>query len=257
VNDVVSTGEVTGSETPGINPAWNDALSSVPEQFHSILTPHFQKWDQAANSRIEEVNSKLKSFEDYNPLIEHGISMGDVQQALLLAQEINTNPRSVFDALNQAYNFSAVVEAATEGATQPGETPAAQDDPRFSQLEQQLGLVSQILLQENEAKEAAKQDAWLENAIGSALMKFPDLALNKQEENFVLAQMWQNGMDADAAVQAFVDFKNSLAPQPFAPKILGGVGGTPSQAIDPTKLSGKDTRNLVAQMLAAAQAQNQ
>ena len=73
----------------------------------------------------------------------------------------------------------------------------------------------------------------------------------------------QGGMSAEQAVQQFLNVKNEMLqnnPRPFAPGVLGSASGNgtgiPSNAIDPTKLNGKETRNLVVEMLRAAQAQN-
>src|SRR5687768_4365671 len=109
--DGIEGGEVqggnpdAGDNTPGPNPAWNDVLSVLPEQFHQVVTPHFQKWDQEAQSRIESINSQLKQFENYKPFAEHGITSDEIEQGLRLMYEINNNPQNVYNALNNAYNF--------------------------------------------------------------------------------------------------------------------------------------------------------
>jgi len=83
-----SSGEVSGP-----NPAWNDVLSVLPEQFHSVVTPHFQSWDQAAQTRVEQANARVKEFEPYNAFIEHGIEPGELENGLRLMYEINTAAR--------------------------------------------------------------------------------------------------------------------------------------------------------------------
>jgi len=67
----------------------------------------------------------------------------------------------------------------------------------------------------------------------------------------------QLGMSGDEAVASYKALVQRIAPPPFAPSVLGSSGGNgiPSGAIDVTKLSGKDTRNLVAQMAEAAMRQ--
>lgn len=259
---IVSPAEGTG-EVSGPNPAWNDVLSVLPEQFHSQVTPHFQKWDQAAQSKITDLNSQLGNFQSYSPLIEHGITIDQVNQALLLNQEINQNPKAIYDALVDAYNFGTTpvnAPVATPGESATGEGQQNTPDPysgKFSEVEQQIQLLSQVLLQEQEAKINAQQDQKLEQEFSQALGKFPGLELNPDSENYVLSLMATRNMSAQDAMQSFVDFRNSLAPQPFAPKIVGASGGgVPSNAIDPTKLSSKETRELVAQMLAAGAQQN-
>lgn len=255
------TGEIT---PPGPNPAWNEVLELLPEQFHGLVTPHFKKWDDSAQGRIEELNSKVSSFEAYAPLIEHNISMEDVTQSLLLNQEINTNPRAIYDALVNAYGFSpqqaaAAVEDAQQQQQQQGQTPGNPAsnplEKQYQDLQQQMNLVSQIIINERESQAAKAEDARLDNALKTAYAKFPDIQFDDNAEKFILSQM-RTESDAATAVQHFVDFRNSLAPAPFAPQIVGATGGgVPSNSIDPTKLNRQDTRSLVVQMLQAAKGQ--
>jgi hypothetical protein len=247
-----------GDNTPGPNPAWNDVLSVLPEQFHSVVTPHFQKWDQAANSRVESVNQQLSQFEPYKPFVEHGITPEEVEQGLRLMYEINNNPQNVYNALAEAYKFGQQSGEPTPPVANNGESsdnPLANLPPEvMAQLGQQgdlLQTVAQIVLNDANAKQAAQADMELDQELNALKEKIGDY-----DERYVLAMM-QNGMSAEEAGQSFLEFKNSLGQnRPFAPSVLGSGNsagaGIPSQAIDPTKLSGKETRNLVAQMLAQA-----
>lgn len=252
------TGEITNPSDSGINPAWNEALTGIPEQFHNSLTPHFQKWDSEAQGKITELNGKVKSFEPYSPLIEHGITMEQVQQALLLNNEINTNPRAIYDALVQAYNFT---NEAAKAPDPNNPDPNAQTNEawksEYEKMQQQMDLVSQIILTDQQAKEAAMADQKLDTELNAAMQKFPNVEFNKQTENYILSQMHSRGLSAEQAFQEFVDFRNSLQPAPVSPMVIrANGGGVPSQQIDPTQLSRQDTRNLVAQMLQAAAQQN-
>lgn len=251
----------TGDLNPsGPNPAWNEVLSVIPAEYHGQITPHFQKWDQSAQSKIEEMNTKFKEYESYNPLLEHGINIDQVTQALLLNQEINTNPRAVYDALNQAYNFAngVVTPVADLNAPNVGDPTQQQiaNDPRYDILSQQLDTVSQIIIQQEQAKAAAAADSALDQELTAAFGKFPDLKVDDNSEAFILTQM-SRGMNTDQAVQSFVDFRNSLSPQPFAPSVMGSSGGgVPSNQIDPTKLSRQETRSLVADYITRMNANN-
>lgn len=236
---------------PGPNPAWNDVLSVLPEQFHSVVTPHFTKWDQAAQERVTAANEKVKAFEAYEPFVEHGIDVEELQNGLRLMHEINTNPQNVWNALGQAYGLTGEVGNGEEAEGEDGENTTYQD-PRFDQLQQGIELVSQIVLQEQTAKLNAQADADLDTELNQLKEKHGDF-----DERFVLAMM-QNGMSGEQAATAWQETRNSLLqnnPRPFAPTVMGGSqGGTgyPSQQIDPTKLSNKEARNAVVQMLAAA-----
>jgi len=243
----------TGESAPGPNPAWNDVLSVLPESFHGMVTPHFQKWDQAAQSRVEAANEQLKSYEGYQPFVEHGIDPTELQNGLRLMHEINTNPQAVWDALGRAYGLANGTEVEDDGADgdEGAGTPNLQD-PRFGELQQGLELVSQIVLQEQQAKANLQADSELDAELTSLKSKFPDY-----DERFVLAMM-QNGMSADQAGQAWQDTRNSLLesnPRPFAPNVMGGSqggSGYPSQQVDPVKMSSKEARNTVVEMLRAA-----
>lgn len=240
-------GQVQG-DAPGPNPAWNDVLSVIPAEYHEKITPHFQQWDQSAQQRIEQVNSRVKDFEPYQPFVEHGIDPSELENGLRLLYEINNNPQGVWDALGKAYNLAG--ESGGAGAS--GEDPEPQyQDPRFGDLQQGLELVSQIVLNEQQAKVAAQADVELDRELSDLKSKHGDY-----DERYVLAMM-QSGMSGEQAIQSYQGLRNNLLqnnPRPFAPNVMGSSGGGtgyPSQAIDPTKLSPKDTRSLVAQMLAA------
>jgi hypothetical protein len=244
----------TEIETPNVNPAWNDVLSVLPSEFHSQVTPHFQKWDQSANSRIEELNGQIKEWESYNPLREHGITIDQVTDGLRIMQELNTNPKAIWEALNE--QFAQSVQQQAQDPTLGTPPVAEQFDlsklPEYQQMQEQLNVVSQLMIQEQQAKFNAAEDAKLDIALSTALQKFPDVEMTPQTENFVLSQMEHKNMSAEQAVQAFVDFRNSLSPAPFAPKVLSANGGgVPSQAINTRNLSDSETKNLVIQYLKA------
>lgn len=252
----VQGGNPDGDGAPGHNPAWDAVLNVLPEQFHSVVTPHFQQWDQSAQSRVEQANAQLKEFEAYKPFVEHGISTDEMEQGLRLLWEINNNPQNVYQALQQAYNYGQ----------QPGttpQTPEIDENNPLSQLppeilekinsqEGVLQAVAQIVLNDAQAKQDATADADLDRELNSLKEKH-----GEYDEDYVLAKM-QNGMSGEDAVKSYQALVQRITPAPFAPAVLGNRGGgsgIPSGAIDPTKLSGKETRNLVAEMLAAAQRQ--
>ena len=243
-------GDFGSSEgTSGPNPAWNDVLGVIPQEYHEKITPHFQRWDQSAQERIEQVNSRVKEFEPYGAFLEHGIDPAELENGLRLMYEINNNPQSVWNALGKAYNLAG--DSGGAGGEEGTEPAQEFQDPRFGDLQQGLELVSQIVLQEQQAKINAQADSELDRELADLKGKHGDY-----DERYVLAMM-QTGMSGEQAIQQYQGLRSNLLqsnPRPFAPNVMGSsTGGTgyPSQAIDPTKLSGKETRNLVAQMLAA------
>lgn len=241
---------VEGGETPGLNPAWTEALSAIPEQFHQTLTPHFQQWDQAAQQRVESANASLKPFEGFQPFIDNGISPQDLEQAAQLAYMVQTDPLAVFNALQEAHGFGSgeTVGEEVEGEGEEAQTQNFQD-PRFDQLQQGIDLVAQTILQQEQQKISQAADSKLDAEINELKTKYPTF-----DENYFLSLM-ANGATADEAAQAYDKLTQNILqqnPRPFAPTVMGNSGGgtgLPSQAIDPTKLSDKDRRALVAQMV--------
>lgn len=233
---------------PGPNPAWNDVLSILPQQFHEAVTGHFQRWDDAANQRIESVNSSLKEFESYKPFVEHGIDPDQLQQGLRLMYEINNNPENVWKSLQEAYKFGQNNED-PEVENEP-DPSALMQDPRYDQLQQGLELVSQIVLNDAQAKQNATADAELDKELSDLKAAHGDFDMD-----YVLTKML-NGASGEDAVKSYKSIVAAANP-PFAPSILGsnsGAGaGLPSNAIDPTKLSSKETRDLVAQLVLKSQ----
>lgn len=255
-NDVQGTdaGE-SGESSPGQNPAWNDVLSVLPEQFHSVVTPHFQKWDQSAQQRIEQANQTVSEFEPFKPFVENGIAPQDLEQGLRLMYEINQNPQAVYNALAEAYDFSQASggnESDDAEIGDDGEETPSYNDPRFDQMQEGLDLVAQVVLQEQQQKMQAQAETDLDSELQQLHDKHGEF-----DEHYVLSLMANDvsPQDAVAAYQSLTQRINTQNPRPFAPSVMGNSGGgsgLPSQAIDPTSLGGKETRNLVAQMLEAA-----
>lgn len=252
---VQGTGPDGGESSPGQNPAWGEALGAIPEQFHSVLTPHFQKWDQSAQERIEQANAKVKDFEPFQQFVDVGVTAEDLAQGYQLLYQLNQDPQAVYNALKEAYKFDASGPVGQEEEGEEEEAPNFQD-PRFDQLQQGLDLVAQTLLQQEQQKIAAQADAKLDAEIQQMEQKYgPSF-----NHDFFLSVM-ANGFTAEEAAQKYEQMVQGILqqnPRPFAPQVMGNNGGgtgLPSQAIDPTKLSGPDRRNLVAQLVARQMAE--
>jgi hypothetical protein len=259
----IEDGEVQGTETgggessPGLNPAWSEALSAIPEQFHGVLTPHFQQWDQSAQSKIEQANSQLRSFEAYKEFVDNDIKAEDLAQGYQLLYQLTQDPQAVYNALGEAYGFGAAVPNPEGEETEETDETESQNflDPRVDQLQSNLDLVAQTLIQQEEAKIAAAADEKLDAEINALKEKYPNF-----DERYVLSLV-ANGATMEEAAQSYETLTQQILqqnPRPFAPQVMGTSGGgtgLPSQAIDPTKLGDKDRRALVAQMVARQMAE--
>lgn len=169
--------------------------------------------------------------------------------------EINQNPQAVYDALANAYNLGpGVGNGNVDDGDDDDDDSSEQQfyDPRYDQLQQGIELVSRIVLDEQNAKLARQAEEELDAELSQLREKYGDF-----DERYILAMMDMD-MTGEQAIQEYQKLTQNLLqnnPRPFAPSILGNSGGgsgLPSQAIDPTKWDGKQTRDVVAQMLAAA-----
>lgn len=247
----IEGGEIQGTEVesaPGSNPAWESVLSVLPAEFHPLVTPEFQKWDQSAQQRIESVNQQ---FEPFKPFTEAGIKPQDLEQGLQLMARLNEDPKGFYEALTEAYGFGGEIESEEEGDEE--EAPNFQD-PRVDQLQQNLDLVAQTILSQQQEKANEQASRELDAELTSLRQKHGDF-----DERYVLSLAAVNdGVTLEQAVESYKQLVDNVLqknPRQFAPTVLGnssGGTGLPSQAIDPTKLDGKATRNLVAEMLKAA-----
>lgn len=241
--------EATGPETPGVNPAWNDLLSTIPEDIHEQVTPVLQKWDQSVQKKIEDANKALAEWEPYKPLREHGIDMGLVQEGLQLHHTLMNSPLEIYRALRDSYDFSD-----EESEEEEPEEPSANIPKEFQQTQAMTRQLAEWVLQQEESKKNAAEDAKLDSALNAAKQKYGDF-----DEAYVLSQMANKDLDVDAAVEQYQQFVQGILqanPRPFAPRIMGGSAsgsGYPTQQqINPTKLNREDTKKLVAQYMEAA-----
>ena len=223
----IEGGEVQGevsaeTNAPGPNPAWNDVLSVLPEQFHSVVTPHFQQWDQAAQQRIEQANSSVKQFEDFQPFVENGVSAQDLEQGYRLLHEINQNPQAVYEALAEAYNLGGEQIEAEEEEGEEDEAPEFQD-PRFDQLQQGVELVAQTLLNQQQEKLNQQAERDLDNSLNALRKEHGDF-----DERYVLSLAAANDIPVEEAHKSYQELVQNILqknPRPFAPNVMGNSGG--------------------------------
>jgi hypothetical protein len=151
---------------------------------------------------------------------------------------------------------STKVETVSGGFKRYG--PEKGNDGRHSRvlirLQQGLDLVAQTILQQENAKIEAQADAEIDAELAELKKQHPNIS-----EEFALSLM-VNGFDVNQVGEHWQNVSQNILqsnPRPFAPSVMGtssGGTGLPSQAIDPRKLDGKSTRDLVAQMVRAQMA---
>ena len=268
-----------GNEAPtGIqpdNPAWSDFLGAIPPGMHDMVKPHLRKWDEGVNSRINAVHSE---YADWKSFKDQGIAPQTIQEAYGIWQAINENPEEVYRLLGESYGFANQAQSQMQNPQQGQVNPqqqmqqtnqpsgdeyelgqGGQFNPELAELARYKAMtddMAKIMLQQHqqqqELMEAQQADAVLDKELADAKAKYGDF-----NEEFVLRYV-NAGMEVNKAVEAFQQLRNEIISshnRPASPTVISGSGPLPSQQINPAKLNGKDTRNLVAEMVKASRQQ--
>lgn len=256
------TGE-QGQGQPGINPAWNEALSQLPQEFHSKVIPTFQKWDQNHTQGVQKVHSQ---YEPYKEFVDSGVDPEQIRIAMGITQLLETNPQAVYDALHadygqhtqdggqmpQDYGFG---EQGSSGEEYEGLPPEFMQ--RFSSLEEQNNAMREILMQQHQSEQEKQEDAVLDGMYSDLAQRsevFKELNKDGRAEPFVNT-LFMAGYNAEQAAEAFEDFIDSVrsySNRPKPPTILGSGGYMPERTVRPRDLSDKDANKLMVDMIQSA-----
>jgi hypothetical protein len=180
-NEIVDNSADTGgtTETSQGNPAWDEALSAIPEEFHGHLKDHFGKWDKGVQTRLETVQQRYNPYKEF---VDLNVPAQDISVALQLQHAINTQPESVFKYLQEQYKFG---ENQSQG--QKAEEIENYDldeesdplkDPRLKAFAEKADRADQFM-QQWQAKEAQKEiDAQVKTEVDAVTEKFPHLEMS-------------------------------------------------------------------------------
>lgn len=224
--------EDNSPEEPKINPAWQETLDKIPEEFHPALTPTFSEWDK----NFQDVQQKYAPYKD---IVEHNIPMERIQQAMQIADLFESNPRGVYDFLNNTYNFGGQV------AEKPGQNEEdvynfdeneidIEKHPKFQEMAQKLsGFESWI--QQNQQREAEQR---VQQEIQS---NFSDISRTylggkpvDEQTQMDIARLAMGAGDNDlmkAAQDYFTRFRTPQRASDSAPPMLKGAGRVPNSSV--------------------------
>lgn len=244
-------------EGTGLNPAWNDLMAVVPSQLHSLVTPHLQTWDKNYQEGINKVHSE---YEPWKPFQEAGIAPEQVQYGLQLLDAIENRPEEIFDALKSYLQVEDEQQQVTDPAQQALEQEQGQQPsidlstiPEFQQMAEMVRTMAELTVQQNSQQAESQADQELEQEFTAARDKYGDF-----DEKWVITQMLaDDNLTLDQAVGSYKEFVQGIlqnANRP-GPRVLSPGGGNPAITTNPSQLDDKGRRNMIAEMLAAANAQ--
>jgi hypothetical protein len=230
------------------HPAWQEYLNELPQELHGQVTPIFEKWDKGVQERFQKVHSQ---YEPWKNVINSGTDPNMAQFGINLLSQLETNPKYVYDALGQYYDFNkAQGEQGQENQQDQDNTEPWRGE--IDQLRKQNQILASHALQRQEAERQQAADKALDAEFNGLKEKYGDY-----DELWVLSRM-QGGASAEDAVKQYHEWLNKTVeghkPRPL---IMGAGGGVLGQNSDVTKMSDQQRRSAAVQMLQAMNAQRQ
>lgn len=236
----------------GLDSSWNEFVSAIPEDRRAELAPKFKE-------RITGYENRVKEFEPWADFQKSGITPDFADSAVKLWAQIENNPRMVYETIGNHLGITpAQAKEVVEATQQTGTKDIADitNHPQFKAVQDQVNTLAQVTLAQRQFNEQEQRVAQEEAALDAEIKGIRTKYGQDIPEDEILMRMVHKGMTAEQAYQEYSGLVDSIRARRPAPMIMGSSGAIPGrQAIDPTKLDSKGTKNLVAQMLAQANAE--
>jgi len=262
----------TGTEESSENPAWAEIKSTLPESFYESIKPTLAKWDKNYQTSVDKAVEK--QFGWAKELQGNGVTPDRIQQALLVADRIETDPAAFHKSLSEYLQkegrlpetpaeMQEVIEDAQEGTESPFDITK---DPQFKAMKEQLD----GLLQMQQQSQSAQQAAQVQEAVNAELtdLRQAHPELDDADVNEVMRSAMLEAMQADQdggktkirplaehAAQ-YIELQNRILSRPRAasqaPRLVptsGGVPATQTQSKSLGQLSSDETQSVVASYL--------
>lgn len=240
----------------GGNPKWQPFLDVLPTSLHGVVTPVLQEWDRGVNQRFQELHQQYEPYKAYQQFVDNGIDPQAIDYALGIFQQLNDNPRGIYDALGTYYAEEwGLNQQQDQQYMDPMSEPNENVDPRIAELQDGFKQLASIILSERQQQEEQQSLQQADQELDDLLTQ-----LKTQHGDFnerVVLGLMLAGLEPDEAIAEYQSTLTNAVEatrRPPAPGIISQGGVTaPAQQQDIRKMSGKDTRALVAQMLQQAQ----
>lgn len=248
----VQSGQQTPPE-PVLSDFAQGVLKDIPEADRDTVARYLPKWDAGVTRRFQEVQSPWAPFNEY---LESGMTHQDLLTAAQLYAMLEADPEKAIGILQQA---TGVQVAPGPGQQQPTlGNPELGDEQTLRlppELQQQLDNINSFMQaqalqaqQQQRLVQEQEQDRQLEQYLQLLHQEKGDF-----DEGYVLSRM-AAGVDGATAVDQFNAMIAARVPAPQAPSappVLSG-GSAPAGQKPITEASDKERKDLVAQMLQAA-----
>lgn len=272
----------------GTNPAWKPFLDVLPESLHNLVIPVLKEWDQGVQNKFQEIRNEYSELEGYKKFVENNIDPEYVEQAVILADQLQREPAKIVGQINEAWKLGYISKEEAEKLGQSSQNDGDNGDfvldddsdifkdPRVAAMKQALDELQNGYQTDKQREEEEKATREFEEYLDGLESEYTDanreggpLPFNRM---FVTALISQ-GIDGEAAVKQYhealalnttgetppVTNNNEGKSTPSAPVVMGSEGstgsGSPDGSVDFGSLSRKDLNATVEQLLAKAQEQ--
>lgn len=207
----------------------NPFLKNVNPADRPVLERYLKDWDANVTRRFQAIHDQYRPYKN----------LGDVetiQSAMSVYNMLGSDPMQIYrlletelaEELSQQGSGQQPQPVVQQGEGGPHEVwgnlpPAAVE--KLGQFEQLLTAIAQRLIDGDQQKKKADDDAHLESTLERLRSQFGEF-----DEEYVLSKMFR-GMKPEEAVQAYKQFVTSVVSQQNrrpAPNVLTGAGTIPS-----------------------------
>lgn len=225
------------TDNPNPHPAHKEILDQIPESLHGIVTPILKKWDQGVHDKLAEVRQE---YAGYEPFVKNNVDPKFVEQAVMLAQQLQNDPAKVMEEINQTWDLGYVPKDDNSSENEPDDTDddfLSDDDdimkhPKVQAMAKSLNEIQSNFDADRQRREEQEAEQELEEYINEleAQTKEENLPFNRE---FVTAYL-AAGVDGETAIKEFHRIIGQATEQPneeetkenppSAPSVIGAGG---------------------------------
>lgn len=254
------------------HPAWQEILEVIPDEFHGLITPKLQAWDQGVQQKLQDVRSQ---YDPYKPLVDNSVPVEQIEQALYLATMLERSPAEIIEKAIEHYNLEQFRPQAVS-QNEDNDDDYGDDDeddvtsmdlddlkknPAFKEFFDKQAEIEEWYRQQQEANQRTEAEQYMENYLNELHEKHGDF------DDMVVTALLANGFDGDEAVQQFQNSVNQAAqalaqnqaPAQQVPVVMGGSGttgsGLPQENVNMGAMKSGDINDIVVQFLQNSQSQ--
>lgn len=264
-------GQGQGSQDDGGQGQYAGYLKGIPEQYHGQLLDGFKRTDGHWQNKLNEAQSQ---YTPWAPIAER-YELPYVQASTAFMDAIQQNPAEVVPWLAREFGVEVAQQAQQQvqgqGQQQWGQDQGGAEDwrtnvqpevlqrlDRMDEVERLAMTNAQAFMEAQQKQQEVEQRQQLNEEIAEFDRHLGELRTKHGDfdMDWVLAKLGTGEFDSpEKAVHAYKSWEQQVvaaAAQRRVPTLLNSGGGYQSNQVDPASMSAKDTRALVAQIVAQA-----